>query len=421
MLASQASVIFAAPRVAEAGAVTWPTRPSPIAKKLPLCALALPLMLAVALLAALLPGALSVAPAAAGAPLAQPRVFPGSSPLAAPYVWSVDNSSTTVPTSAWRPALLSGAAWNVYGWAGLMPRINSDGSTVNGGLPQRGNVTLHLQKLAKDLAKILPANASGACLLDWEFWRCEWNYTGAVYQNASLVAAAQGLPPGTPQQQVLAAAIQQWGAGTRAFYEASLTAVQSWYPNCLTGMYAYPQNDWSFGGYVGSQAAARRAENDALPWLWRASSALYPSIYLTSPGASIYDGQTTEQYVGSTVSEALRLARGVAPPLQQPLVLPLAWYVYDAFPRPAVWQVLTQADTQVVASVPMQLGADALVLWGAVGNPPFAPQPLAQYLQATLGPAMNATYAAAVSCAHSRCGGKGRCTGSGGCSPPAAA
>ena len=373
--------------------------------------------LSAALLAALLSPAHSRDLAAAASVSAPPpRAFPGASPLAMAYVWDVDNSSATVPTGAWAPALLTAPAWNVYGWAGLMPRLLPDGSAVNGGIPQRGNVTLHLEKLSRDLARILPRNASGACLLDWEFWRCEWNYTGAAYQNASLVAAAEGLPPGAPPQQVLAAATQQWQAGTRAFYEASLAAVQALYPGCLVGMYAYPSNDWSTGGYVGSGAAARRAENDALAWLWRASSALYPSIYLTSPGVSKYDGQTTTDYVGSTVGEALRLAKGVAP--APPLVLPLAWYVYDAFPRPAVWQVLTPEDTDVVVGLPAQLGADALLVWGAVGNPPFTPQPLARYLETTLGPALNATFTAALHCASTRCSGRGRCTPSGGCGPP---
>ena len=382
-----------------------------------MCIFAGPPLLGIALLlAALLHGGGAAASSASpAAPPLAPRVFPGASALAAPFVWDVDNSSATVPTGAWAPALLRGAAWNVYGWAGLMPRLNGDGSAVNGGIPQRGNVSLHLEKLARDLAGILPRNATGACLLDWEFWRCEWNYTAPAYQNASLLFAAEGLPAGAPPEQVLAAAIQQWREGTRAFYEASLNSVQAWYPGCLVGMYAYPSNDWFSGGYSGAGAATRRAENDALPWLWRASSALFPSIYLTSPGASKYDGQTTAQYVGSTVGEALRLASGVTPASQQPLVAPLAWYVYDAFPRPAEWQVLTPSDTQVVAALPMELGADALVMWGAVGNPPFTPQPLARYLASTLGPQMNATYAAALSCAETRCGGRGRCTPGGGC------
>ena len=368
-------------------------------------------------------------------------IYPGSSPLAPAFVMDVDNSSSTVPTSQWYPSLLpSTTAYNLYGYVGLMPRINSDGSTVNGGLPQLGNLTLHLAKLRTDLTRLLPPNPQGACLLDWEFWRAEWNYTLPVYQNASLVAAAASLPPGTPSSVILATAISAYEGGCRTFLEASLTSVNAWYPGCLAGIYAYPQNDWSFGGYTGPQAAARKVMNDQLDWLWRASSALFPSIYLTSPSVSKYDGQTTGEYVGSTVVETLRCAAmavapsagdgagaaadtgaGAGSPSPTPLVLPLMWYVYDAFPRPSVWQTLTEEDTQVVVSLPSTLGADGLLVWGAVGNPPFTPEALQEYLQAPLGPAINATYTLAMQCALSQCSGKGRCMPQGvcRCAPPA--
>ena len=354
--------------------------------------------------------------------------YPHTSPLAMPYVMDVDNSTQTVPTSQWYPALQpSTTSYNLYGSIGMMPRINSDLSVVNGGLPQLGNLTLHLTKLRADLGRLLPPHPQGACLLDWEFWRAEWNYTLPVYQNASLKAAAASLPPGTPSSVVLEAAIRAYEAGCRTFLEASLTSVRAWYPGCLVGVYAYPQNDWSFGGYTGPQAAARRAVNDGLSWLWQASTALFPSIYLTSPGASKYDGQTTEEYVASTVVEAMRCSAMGGPPLNStspppPLVLPLMWYVYDEFPRPTgAWQTLTEGDTRLVTSLPSTLGADALLVWGAVGNPPFTPDTLALYLHSSLGPAMNASFTDAWQCAHTRCSGNGRCMPEGGCksfSPP---
>jgi hypothetical protein len=78
---------------------------------------------------------------------------PGADPLVAPLVIDVDNSSVSVPTFAWAPAVIpSGAAFNLYGNTGLWPRINDDGSLVNGGLPQAGNLSLHLEKLAADTA-----------------------------------------------------------------------------------------------------------------------------------------------------------------------------------------------------------------------------------------------------------------------------
>lgn len=386
--------------------------------------MALPFLFFCSLIIYSLVASAAAPPAAAPEPAASRAPFPGSSPLAPPFVWDVDNSTGTVDTARWAPALVSGRAWNLYGWVGLMPRINNDGSFVNGGLPQAGNVSAHLEKLRRDLQRLLPARASGACLLDWEFWRAEWNYTGDIYKNASIARAAASLPPGTPAAQVLAAATREYEAGARTFFEASLAAVASWYPGCLAGIYAYPANDWSFGGYVGPRAAAMRAVNDGLRWLWAASSALYPSVYLTSPGASKYDGQTTAEYVGSTVAEAARCAAGATQRLAPPLVLPLAWYVYDAFPRPAppaAWQLLTEGDTRDVVALPAARGADALLVWGAVGAPPFAPEPLAAYLTGLLGPALNASYGDALACAASRCSGRGRCIAGGACAcvPPA--
>ena len=95
--------------------------------------------------------------------------YPGASPLVSPFVVDVDNSSMTVPTASWAPALIpSGSAFNLYGWVGLMPRINADGSLINGGIPQAGNITAHLLKLAADAATLLPLGplTEGACLLD---------------------------------------------------------------------------------------------------------------------------------------------------------------------------------------------------------------------------------------------------------------
>ena len=344
--------------------------------------------------------------------LAARASFPGADPRVAPVVMDVDNSSVTVPTAAWAPALIpSGFAYNLYGWVGLMPRINDDGTLVNGGVPQAGNLTAHLLKFAADAAGLLPLGSltEGACLLDWEFWRAEWNRTGEAYQNLSLSLAGGDA----------ALARAQYEAGARAFYEGSLRAFASWYPLCAAGLYAYPANDWSNGGYPGPEGDAMRAQNDALEWLWAASGAVFPVVYLTSPGVSKYDNQTTTAYVSSTVDEGVRCA-ALAP--RRPLVFALMWYVYDAFPRPTgVWPVLTPSDVALVTSLPAERGADALLIWGAVGNEPFLPEQLGAYLNSTLGPALNESYATQLDCSRSRCSGAGRCVADGACAcvPPA--
>jgi hyaluronoglucosaminidase len=190
-----------------------------------------------------------------------------------------------------------------------MPRINDDGTLVNGGVPQAGNLTAHLEKFAADAAALLPLGplTEGACLLDWEFWRAEWATTGDAYRNASIARAAAQMP-GAPPAAVLAAARAEYEAGARAFYEGSLRAFAAWYPLCAAGLYAYPANDWSNGGYNGPAGDAMRAQNDALDWLWAASGAIFPVVYLTSPSVSKYDNQTTAAYVASTVDEGMRCA-----------------------------------------------------------------------------------------------------------------
>jgi hypothetical protein len=98
------------------------------------------------------------------------------------------------------------------------------------------------------------------------------------------------------------------------------------------------------------------------------------------------------------------------------------WYVYDEFPRPAgAWTTLVPDDAAAVTALPAERGADALLIWGAVGNAPFTPSQLAAYLDATLGPALNASYTVQLACAHDRCSGAGRCLPGSGCAcvPPA--
>ena len=328
--------------------------------------------------------------------------FPNTSPLFAPFIMDVDNSSN-VPTTDIYSFVASGSAVNVYGWAGLMPRINDDGSIVNGGVPQMGNLTAHVVKLRADMSRVVPVSFRGALVLDWEFWRAEWNRTLPRYRNLSIyLSGGDEL-----------AARRAYENGARVFLEASLATALALFPDAAAGIYAYPINDWSGGGYSGSAADTMRSLNDDLLWLWSASRALFPSIYLTSPNVSKYDGQSSDLYVRTTVDEAVRCASRVAA-AARPLVLPMIGYVYDMFPRPmGAWTLLVDPDVAIVASAPADAGADGVLLWGAVGSPPFETADFVSFLNLTLGPALIASADSQRACAYSRCGGHSRCTPSG--------
>ena len=326
-------------------------------------------------------------------------------------VWDVDNS-TTLNTSQW-PSLVRNSAYNVYGWAGNVPQVYN-GVTINGGIPQLGNLTFHLVKLARDLKSILPPNASGACLLDYEQWRADFNSTPFFYRNLSIAyAIAQN--PSLNSSAALALATAQFEAAARVFLEASLNLAKSLFPLCRWGLYAYPINDWSFGGYTGPNAASLRARNDALAWLWQASTALFPSVYLTSPKASKFDGQLTYSYVKSTVAEAVRLRLQAAALVggRGPAVFALSWYVYNPYPRPAagtLWQTLTPADLGDVFAGAWSAGADAVLVWGSVGDaPPTTTAQLSNYTKVVLGPAATNLLATIASCSAAACTAGGQC------------
>ena len=55
---------------------------------------------------------------------------------------------------------------------GLFPAILPNGSHRNGGVPQAGNLKIHLDKFEHDVDKYIPdKNNSGLAIIDFELWR----------------------------------------------------------------------------------------------------------------------------------------------------------------------------------------------------------------------------------------------------------
>ena len=123
-------------------------------------------------------------------------------------------------------------------------------------------------------------------------------------------------------------------------------------------------------------------------WLWRASDALFPSVYLgVLPDQA--DNSTAAKnrvYVQQTVHEASRLAANASVAPNKPMVMPVTWYLYDNYPRTPRWYYLTKADLHVQLHGAVAAGADGLLLWGAVDNATTTTVALQSYVDATLGP-----------------------------------
>jgi hyaluronoglucosaminidase len=258
---------------------------------------------------------------------------------------------------------------------------------------------LHLQHFEQDFAAEIPdPHYKGYCLLDYEFWRADWNSTPDMYRAASI-AAANG--------DVHKAQIE-YETGAKRFLLGTINAARALRPGCKLGCYGYPRNslpispayaptwkkyckdhpfDCSFSGYGNNTAGdEQRTLNDRLGWLWQASDAIFPSVYLgVLPNQS--DNQTASKnmiYVQETIGEATRLASKAIP--QKPEVMAVAWYLYDNYPRTPVWYYLSSNDLHIQLHGAVDAGADGLLLWGAVDNSSTTTSALQAYTTNIIGP-----------------------------------
>ncbi|NXG11979.1 HYAL3 protein, partial [Sakesphorus luctuosus] len=152
--------------------------------------------------------------------------------------------------------------------------------------------------------------------------------------------------------------------------------------------------------YTGQCHPAEVQRNNQLGWLWAASSALYPSIYL--PPA--LPPALRRRYVHHRLHEALRVAAFGAHGL-----LPVIPYSRLSFRRSP--QFLELADLVHTIGESMALGAAGLVLWGDLSYSRSAEScaSLRHYLVSTLGPYVANVTVAARECSYRQCHGHGRC------------
>lgn len=310
-----------------------------------------------------------------------------TSPACKSLVWGVDQSvGVQVPSGLIRtqgqgsmnggPGTGHGDVAYIYGNMGAYPH---DG----GPLPQHANLSHHVDVLTHNLAHLIPNSTfSGLCVLDFERTRADWNSTTPEMRARSLLDADNDT----------ALAIVQYETAIRRFMEATIQTVRTVRPSCQVGWLNYPRSSyphpdtpqwnqmcaefpgecWGFNkpgdgpgtGYLGPGAAAQRAFNDKLQWLWDSLDVITGVIYLTLDGETT--ATDTAAYVKSHVAEALRLhqasrARGG----RSKAVISVIWLMYDdVVNRNEHPQFVSASDANLLLSDPLAAGADGVLLWG---------------------------------------------------------
>ncbi|XP_006909191.2 hyaluronidase-3 isoform X1 [Pteropus alecto] len=289
---------------------------------------------------------------------------------------------------------------------GLYPYLGPMGTAHNGGIPQAVLLDRHLARAASQIHRILGPGFAGLAVLDWEEWYPLWAGNWGrrrAYQAASWAWAQQAFPDLNPQEQ-LHQARTGFEKAARALMEGTLRLGQALQPRGLWGFYHFPAcgNGWHgmASNYTGHCHAATVTRNTQLHWLWAASSALFPSIYLPPRLPPVYH----QTFVRYRLEEAFRVALA-----GHPHSLPVLAYV--RLTHQCSGRFLSQDDLMHTIGVSAALGAAGVVLWGdlSISSSEEKCWRLHDYLVDTLGSYVINVTRAAIACSHQWCHGHGRC------------
>ena len=280
---------------------------------------------------------------------------------------------------------------------GAWPCFTKNGTSVNGGLPQLGNLSAHLEQVRIDVARRLPEDFAGLAVLDWEEWTpwidpLDSAQNSSLYFNRSVELAGGDV----------AAAVAAWNASSLAFMEQTLLAARE----------VRPKGHWGFIGVVqctfDTQTEACRPEfqrrNDALSSLWAAGSALYPELYATCPfdtsGGPADTKCSAAAKLPLKIAARMREARRVVHSLPAKIpIVAFTWYALDGdgcaggSPTAVGHCPLMRdpSDLHVEFDTARAEGASGMIVWGSSGDVRRGTtdcRNVADYLEGTLGPAL---------------------------------
>ncbi|XP_011473092.1 hyaluronidase-1 isoform X1 [Oryzias latipes] len=290
---------------------------------------------------------------------------------------------------------------------GLYPRYSVQGDPINGGLPQNCSLDEHLRATRSNISTFIPDGAfQGLAVVDWESWRPVWERnwdSKQVYWEGSEALVRARHPDWSPAQVNAAARLEFMEAG-RKFMEETVKLGKTLRPNGLWGYYGFPNcyNSFKSTNYTGECPAVEMKRNDQLSWLWNASSALYPDIYLSVEMRGL--GGEVLLYTYHRVQEALRAAAGV-PPAGLP-VFPYARIVYTY-----TLDFLSLEHLIYTVGESAALGSAGVVLWGdgIFSKSKATCEAVKSYIDEVLGSYLVNVTSAAVLCSQTVCSSHGRC------------
>lgn len=284
---------------------------------------------------------------------------------------------------------------------GAFPYVDKNGKQVNGGIPQRVNLTRHLTLVKENIRSSLNPDFDGLAVIDWEIWRPLFDRNWGqmrVYQRLSVDYVKQRYPK-LSSKAVSAKAKKEWDESAKTLLLETLKVAVSLRPKAQWGFYKFPEcyNYKAQHPWCGSTVESM---DDELSWLWNASSALYPSAYFGDKHPKTFEEK--KNLVRGHVDEAFRVGR------IGNQSLPVYFYMKYSYSSNSF---ATKEDLEASLQLAADLGAAGAILWDA--SAPFHDRSYCERIQRDLnellGPFAMRVIDEARSCGKTRCNSNGRC------------
>ncbi|XP_039769244.1 hyaluronidase-1-like [Ornithorhynchus anatinus] len=296
---------------------------------------------------------------------------------------------------------------NVFGY---YPHISDSGESFHGGVPQNQSLSNHLSQVQKDINRVLPSkDFQGLAIIDWENWRPQWirNWDNKVIYREHSINLVRSRHPSWPDSKVKTVAQKEFEKAGKNFMNSTLHLGLKMRSQGLWGYYLYPEcYNYNYKNhphkYTGKCPNIEISRNNQLLWLWKASTALFPSIYLPE---ILKSSTNVLKFVHHRVREAIR----VATVARQDYVLPVFVYSRPFYSYSLI--ALSQMDLVHTIGESAALGAAGMVMWGNKQYEASRDNCLTvqKYINETLGPYIINVTLATQFCSQELCQKKGRC------------
>ncbi|CAH1796278.1 unnamed protein product, partial [Owenia fusiformis] len=188
---------------------------------------------------------------------------------------------------------------------GTYPYVDKQGNQHNGGIPQHVNLTSHLNKVKSDIIRVIPdQNFQGIGVIDWESWVPTWgrNYNSKTIYHKLSEADVSRKHPSWNHSQIQNVAKSEFEKAARDMMEQTVKISNETRPGGYWGYYLFPE----CYNYAGTRQCSTKTkqQNDKLSWLFSASTALFPSVYLPS---KLKTKTLKQNFVHGQIQEAQRV------------------------------------------------------------------------------------------------------------------